>query len=92
MENGLKLHPVYNFQIQNIGIFAYTEEGELSYEIIIINICKIKARADKLLFHIALFCYSLSDKSLNSWNMYTETFMIHKHTKIEKRKIDGVML
>lgn len=59
MGNWLKLHLVYNFQIQNIGIFAYTKKRETSYEIIIINICEIKPRIDKLLFHIALFCYSL---------------------------------
>lgn len=59
MDSWLKLHPVYDFQIQNMGIFAYTKKREISYEIIIINICEIKARIDKLLFHIAFFCYSL---------------------------------
>ena len=59
MKNWLKVHPVYNFQIQNIGFFAYTKKREISYEIFIINICEIKARVDKLLFDIALFCYSL---------------------------------
>ena len=60
MDNWLKLHPDYIVKCR-IQAFVYTKkERHISHAVIMVHIYEIKARVDKLLFHIALlFCYSL---------------------------------